>query len=717
MVSRFGHKQREIYGVVLIALLVFTGCKSTVDVTKPSNVTKTALAASPTPTPPPSSANSQSIFPQSLSLTSNQDLIYVSTDFSSPFSAPASGPLATTNNIFALVAAPGLTGPLVNTNVPQAPPGASAATSSAASPSSAPSIIPSYTTYNANISASATFTSAVDSGSKVCEFNSPYNTASCALNSFTIPSNLFVNSTLSAKIYLKDFASNSVSSNSLTTKKYTFKQLTNFLPADNVMTMRHLANYVYFLANNSAGFYKVFRSNGTTVEQISDTYPGADDLPSTNAFMPYNGYLYWGAHYSAASQFKLTRTNGTTLERLSDDRVGASDGMGFNNDYYNGEICNNTLFFWGLDAGGIARHFSFDGANLRQLSNVGGSHEISNTSLQQDACMNNRLYYGSYTGASNRLYSTDGTDFKQVSNSSGGGNDRVTLFFMKVNSKVLFSASTTGAGTGIKLHITDGATVNAESNTCAGCSDQGYSTDPHPVNINGTEVFFAGLNTAAGVTKLFSHDGTTLKQISDTCSGCSDVPAVFTQYATRPGNVAYLSLNTSVGKSKLFKTDGTNLVQISDTLPGGNDAPTSVGFMGNYFFVTLKNSAGFTKLYSYDGSALRQLTDLNPGANDTIYDFYGRLATLNSDVTMTFDGRFYFIGTDSSGATHLYSSNGTDLMQMTGFNTTNGGEFIVPGACGSKKPIMYVNGSKVYFAGVRTDATACNDHLFVMYAP
>lgn len=269
--------------------------------------------------------------------------------------------------------------------------------------------------------------------------------------------------------------------------------------------------YLYFSARNPGGFTKVFRTDGTSIEQISDTNPGF--IKTDNPRMLYatdDGVYFWAQ--DALNTTRLYKTDGTTVVQVSNLHPG----------------------------GDLAVQSIFDG----MFSHVG----------------NTLIFHGNNSNSMQKIYKYDAADsaspITQLSNTADSNSSwDLSWGFYKMGNEVYFA----GAKSGIyKLYKTDGQTVTWLSDTSGG----GRTVDDNPIILGSfdNDLYFAAKNPQ-GYFKLYKTDGTNVSQVMDLNSGnhdfnlasssCSGVGPVF--YTS--GDVAFVSAyyDFSTCKEALFR--------------------------------------------------------------------------------------------------------------------------------------------------------------------
>lgn len=220
--------------------------------------------------------------------------------------------------------------------------------------------------------------------------------------------------------------------------------------------------------------------------------------------------------------------------------------------------------------------------------------------------------------------------------------------FKAANGVVYFQAKNPAGFT--KLYGITGNTFIQVTDNVAGGNDSPVS----PTELNG-KLYFIASATAAETNRLFSFDGTTLRQLTGFNVGASDAASIMGTC----GNFLFFKSKDAANKTRVFSFDGTNMYQLSNVLVGGDSANTgnnNACYNGRYYF-SLSNINSVQKFASSNG------TDL------TEYDVAGAaLGDVNSTNSLMGvpNGRTYFVvRVDAVPNLKIYSTNGTDLIKQT----------------------------------------------------
>jgi len=215
-------------------------------------------------------------------------------------------------------------------------------------------------------------------------------------------------------------------------------------------------------------------------------------------------------------------------------------------------------------------------------------------------------------------------------------------------------------------------------------SDSATSTpfsNTYGAYMNGA--YYTALGSVAnGASKLFRISGSTLTQLTNMNNGASD--SINSLYAFN--GYLYAIGHDSASRQKLFRTDGvTSIEQLTDTAAGGHDIPAIMGVCNNYLFFHASTNIANTSFrwFSFDGTTLRRLSNtiVSAGGHASAYRY-----------AKCINGRMVFPAYNAGGRNKLFSSNGTDYMQISDIRGagTNDNTFMSS---------AFTLNNRVYFAG------------------
>jgi LruC domain-containing protein len=412
----------------------------------------------------------------------------------------------------------------------------------------------------------------------------------------------------------------------------------------------HLAtssNRLYFVAQNAQGFNKLWQYNGTSVTQLPDTNPGDHDNPLYLAV--HNGNLFY-ASVNASGVQKLFKWNGTTVTQFADLNPGAND------DIRHPRSLNGQLIFWGRNAQNVLKLWKTDGTAAPVPApdpSTGSALNRGSDSPTLPIVYNNDLYFRGTTAlAASKLHKLNGATITQVTSTSLPESDDAINVPVICHGKLYFSAY--DALGYIKLWQHDGA-ATAQITDLNPVGSDAITT---PVCYKNVLYFGASMQySAATVSKLFSYDGTTLRQLTNLRgSGTSDAVAALSVWNNALYFRAYV---TNASRTKLYRYDGTSLVQVSNICGTScSDAISLTVPTPSYLYLTAApRSDGFIKLFRYDGSTFEQITDFFPAGSDTF----------SATHFLHFNGKTYFQGT-INGLTKLFADDGNSVAQVSDLN-------------------------------------------------
>jgi ELWxxDGT repeat protein len=293
------------------------------------------------------------------------------------------------------------------------------------------------------------------------------------------------------------------------------------------------------------------------------------------------------------------------------------------------------------------------------------------------------------------------------------GNDSSYPTSLTVMGNRLFFAASDGVH-GNELWVSDGTdagtvmlrNINPEA---AGANPTPEDSNPTDLTRVGAYLFFAADDGIHG-TELWRTNGTTqgtvpVQDINRTTStpfgSSAPVPgSSFPSNLTAVGNSLYFTADDGVSGIGLWKSDGTGtrlIRSLGSTLVDGETVSvsemTAVG--SRLFFSSNAGNAGF-ELWTSDGTTAgtNMVLDLYPGST-TISDPPNSIPNSSSPAGLTsYQGKVYFIATDSTNGRELWSSDGTAVGTVLVQNVMPGQGGGLAGATG-----ITVIGNSLYFSG------------------
>jgi hypothetical protein len=215
--------------------------------------------------------------------------------------------------------------------------------------------------------------------------------------------------------------------------------------SDNIGQMAVYNSLLYFSANSTSGFSKLFRycDGGPCITQTSaQGIFQLSNLSTTNDnpgnFLNYDGSLYFSANISGTNS-KLFNFNSSTstLNEISNINASGSDSIG------NLTLYGGNLYFSASSGTNINLYWYNDFASqivLTSNTNPAGSDNVRSISNY-----NNSLFFSaSNSGGFSKLYRYDGTSFYQISNMNNSANDDPKFLFSFGNYLYLRANSSNG---------------------------------------------------------------------------------------------------------------------------------------------------------------------------------------------------------------------------------------------------------------------------------
>lgn len=348
---------------------------------------------------------------------------------------------------------------------------------------------------------------------------------------------------------------------------------------DGVIILGTFLNNVYFKAT-IAGVSKLYRSNGTTVQQVTQFNPVGVDDRIGNSGIVFQGKFYFTATTGVGADTTLYRlhTNGT-IERVSSDSIAAEDFA----------IFQNKLYFSGL-VGANNKLLSYDGSSLCQVSNINaGTDAVSHLRVN-----NNTLYFMALApaGAEQAVMSYNGTGISRLTDTNPGGNDGITRFVAVGTS--LFLGANNSVGLSKLFEIT--STQALQTSNLAGNS----ASDSPVVMTNGSSLFFTAMNGSN--VKLYTIESTQIVQMTNINAG-NDIFTPITQHDIPTGEL-WAEYTNSSGQGALVKINRRSIDLLNQpawyqTLmgnPAGVNTVNQIAKLGeNYIYAD--TLSGVSKLY------------------------------------------------------------------------------------------------------------------------
>ena len=347
-----------------------------------------------------------------------------------------------------------------------------------------------------DISSANTATITVTGNASNCTTNEPYESTACQASTFT-----FDTSDIIAGAQLT-IDTNGKKSNNIAVTKYTLEQMNtgnpSWGPVDNTVVSN---NELYFMGTNSGGHSKLFKTNGTTVTQVSNIRDGNNEYASE--LTTFNNEIYFTAQ-NASGHYKLFKTDGTTVTQVSNTRDGNNDSVA------RLTVFNNELYFSATNNSVHQKLFKTNGTTVTQ---VGSTTSVSD-GITLLAVSNNELYFVARNSSLHKkLFKTNGTTVTQVSNTNNGDSDEIDQLEL-FNNELYFTAQNTSGYT--KLFKTNGTTVTQVSDI----NNAGHDR-PGFITAAGEALYFWA-NNGSGQRKLYQYDGESIVKISDTNPGDDD---------------------------------------------------------------------------------------------------------------------------------------------------------------------------------------------------
>lgn len=317
------------------------------------------------------------------------------------------------------------------------------------------------------------------------------------------------------------------------------------------------------------------------------------------------------------------------------------------------------------------------------MSSITGSFLSANGTTEFAKIGSKLIFHAPDANSNSKLFVLDNNTITQLPNTCGGLCDDYPFKLTNFNNKVYFSASKTGGVAVTKLYSTDGVSVNQVTNTTANQASGDVTFGPvtYPLVFNNA-LYFSARNTS-NYLKLYKLDNlNNLSQFGNTTNSAviADFPNSFTLF----NNEFYFSSAIANIIRKIYKTsDGIGITQISNTSNNQTltDQPRYYAQVGNVLYFWAKNSNNAEKLFKFDGTNITQVSDTRN--NQTISDI-PTLGLLTPRMLAVLGSKVIFWATNSNGWNKLYVTDGTSVTQLSntrGAQTTwDGTDFSLYGA-------------------------------------
>ncbi len=448
--------------------------------------------------------------------------------------------------------------------------------------------------------ATATITLDAPSASS-CSVLNPFDSISCSPPSFGFQTDS-ITETADFRINTPEHGN----SNTIPARKWTMEKLTDRSGIVIQTKMTLFNNELYFRLYDSGDKEKLYKTDGTSITQVSNTNPGGDDNPTK--LIVHNGSLYFRANDSS-SRAKLFRTDGTNVTQVSNINPGGGDGIA-------------GLFSFGSDLyfQAYGDMYKTDGATVTLISdtNPGGEDYV-----YPNLIFGAELYFYSHNSSGfAKLYKTDGSSVTQVSNTNPSGHDHPGV--IEAGGTLYLKARNLSGN--YKLYKVNGTTITQISDINPGGDDA-----PGQIKEFGNTLFFSARDSS-GNYKLYKTDGATVTRISDTNPGGNDY---VTSLTPLNGSLHFMAFDSS-NSFRLYETDGTTVTLVSNI----GDL-IHIKTTGASLYLT----AGNNKLHMADENNVLQLSNLDP--SDTDHDDV-------IDNIMEYKSAIYFEAWDNGSDTNLF---------------------------------------------------------------
>ena len=356
-------------------------------------------------------------------------------------------------------------------------------------------------------------------------------------------------------------------------------------------------NELYFYGNSTTTGGGLTKTDGTTITTIANTNENSIDL--VNAFIEYNGLLYFSANASFSESQQLFKTDGTTAgtvqvksgletSSLSDTRYGRA-------------VYNGKLYFTGKDSNGKELWVT-DGteAGTVMVKDIrsNGSSDPHNFQVA-----NGLLFFNARNDSDGReLWVSDGTEAgTQMVKDIYVGNSSNPHEMITYNNQLYFVANS--AGSGEELWTSDG--TEAGTVMVKEIRSGSSGANPDELILFDNKIFFKARDDDRGY-ELWSSDGTEAgtQIVKDIFLG-NDADANPRRLTLFNGELYFTATTTEYGY-ELYKTNGTEsgTVRLSDTWPdGGSLDPNRLAAGQQSLFFSGSDGVTGVEFYKYTDNA------------------------------------------------------------------------------------------------------------------
>jgi hypothetical protein len=468
--------------------------------------------------------------------------------------------------------------------------------------------------------------------------------------------------------------------------------ITDFVSTFTITDAQILANqflqFWVYAKNGDPGTFRKSNALATTrykITQISNTNAAGDQSIGydNSKLLLLNNKLFFIAYAATFEKLFSYKPDTNVIDQVSNTFNLNADMPAAYNDTY---LYNNRLYFQSATAVGVSKLFVYDDttATMFQLSNINGAGI-------NDAPTNffgyaNKLFFKALGGVNTKAFYYDIAlnQIKQLPETLVGGEDHPE-FKIIYKDKIYYTSE--NMLNMKKLFSFDGMTVKQVSNT----SGIGNDDNPTSFTILNNILYFVANAPGVNNKKLFSFDGVTLRQISNMNGGSADLSDILSKpepilYGYN-GKLYFTGFDNTIPTpfTKLFQYNpATNTIkQISNINLGTNDNCESLHTFENRLLIEVNVAAGVNKVLVYNEST-NQLTQLTNTAGNGTTDFQ----TNPGFKPVLFDGKMFFIAnkTAVNSRVYAYDFKTNELAQISDINA------------GSDDPFsLFVYNNKLYF--------------------
>ena len=350
---------------------------------------------------------------------------------------------------------------------------------------------------------------------------------------------------------------------------------------------------LYFQANDLATGRELYRTDGSTVEQVADYVAGSDGL-SPRQLIAYDGrLLFTGSSPTTGSE--LHAYDGTSISLVEEVTSGSGGSFPFPLTRHDG-----FLYFTAEDSNGDRELYRTDGTSVDLFEDINGTGSAFDLLrfLPSLTSYDGELYFAAQTDNTGReLFRTNGFSVENVQDIASGSDHSTPQDLTVFNGRLFFTAD--DGTSGEELFGYDAPTNALQLIDDLNPSGDGVRGPLLPYN---GRLYFAGTDGTDGI-ELYAYDGFSVSRVADINTGSGDAyPDDFAVYNNR----LYFTAVTEETGREPYSYDGTTVDQVEivpGPVSGGGRNPTVFDDgSGPRLFVTATDNQSGIELYAFTTS-------------------------------------------------------------------------------------------------------------------